>query len=140
MVARTAATATSRALARRSARQPTRVIRAAALRSQIHTSASLDEVIPGATYVHIPPLEIPADGLVPAQGSNQLLIRIGGENSPSLTVAHSLTIVKAVEAKCGPVVSVHHRRVSGGNVTGASEVLSHDCADRNSRILSMEHL
>lgn len=120
MVARAAATST-RALLRRSARLPPRSTRPPApARTHLHTSAStlspsptapLDEVIPGATYVHIPPLEIPAEGLVPSQGSNMLMVRCG-ESPISLTVAHSLTIVKAIEAKCGPVVSVHHRRVS----------------------------
>lgn len=61
--------------------------------------------------MHIPPLEIPAEGLVPSQGSAQLRAFCGA-NGPTLTVAHSLAIIKTIEAKCGPIVSAHHRRVS----------------------------
>ncbi|KAJ9116958.1 hypothetical protein QFC22_004616 [Naganishia vaughanmartiniae] len=127
MVARSAAVSSSRILVRQSIRASRRTanrsVSSFTSRAQcLHTSvptrldvanepAEHAEFIPGATYVHIPPLEIPASGLVPTQGSVKL--RVGcvdslGQSVP--TVAHALTIAKAVEAKCGPIVAIHHRR------------------------------
>jgi hypothetical protein len=124
MAARTAAVSTSRVILARSART-TPISKKSTPIVSLHTSATRynatsaaradDAQIPGATYVHIPPLEIPAEGLVPSQGSAQLRVVCG--NGPTLTVAHSLAIVKTIEAKCGPVVSAHHRRVSRALVT-----------------------
>ena len=126
MAARKTALSTSRVILGQPTRLTLRPAKSSAVVSQLHSSAvtysansaaatpaaSADDApIPGATYVHIPPLEIPAEGLVPSQGSAQIRAIIGMQG-PTLTVAHSLAIIKSIEAKCGPVVSAHHRRVS----------------------------
>ncbi|GHJ86387.1 hypothetical protein NliqN6_2789 [Naganishia liquefaciens] len=123
MAARRTALSTARTILGQPARLAPQTAKALPAVSQLHSSAVTlsatssvnstpfadDAPIPGATYVHIPPLEIPAEGLVPSQGSAQIRAVIG-MNGPTLTVAHSLAIIKAIEAKCGPVVYAHHRR------------------------------
>ncbi|KAJ9101748.1 hypothetical protein QFC21_003087 [Naganishia friedmannii] len=127
MVARSAAVSSSRILVKqsiRTSRRPAnRSVPAVTTRARcLHTSvptrlaasrepSEKDELIPGATYVHIPPLEIPASGLVPTQGSvNLRVVCVDSLGRSISTVAQALTIAKAVEAKCGPIVAIHHRR------------------------------
>jgi hypothetical protein len=129
MVARSAAVSSSQILVKqsiRASRRPAnRAVSAVTTKARcLHTSTTThlavasesnakDELIPGATYVHIPPLEIPASGLVPSQGSVYLRVVCVDSLGRSVpTVAHALAIAKAVEAKCGPIVAIHHRRVS----------------------------
>ncbi|KAJ9113816.1 hypothetical protein QFC19_000009 [Naganishia cerealis] len=94
------------------------------------------ELTPGATYVHIPPLEIPASGLVPLEGSVELRVKcVDSNGNPVSTVAHSLAIAKAVEAKCGPIVSISHRRVSsyGPYYTRNTDTDTRLCGDQDPR-------
>jgi hypothetical protein len=128
MVAPSAAVSSSRILVRQSVRASRRPASVVTTRDRsLHTTIPVrlaaateqnatDDLIPGATYVHIPPLEIPASGLVPTQGSvNLRVVCVDSLGRSVPTVAHALTIAKAIETKCGPIVAIHHRRVSWGD-------------------------
>ena len=57
----------------------------------------------------LPELEIPSPNVYPKNGSNILEVK---SNLPYHTLAHTLAIVRAVEAKCGRVINVNQYRVS----------------------------
>lgn len=57
----------------------------------------------------LPELQIPSPGVYPKTGSNVLEIK---SNLSYHTLAHTMAIVRAVEAKCGRVVDISQSRVS----------------------------
>ena len=57
----------------------------------------------------LPELEIPSPNVYPNNGSNILEVK---SNLPYHTLAHTMAIVRAVEAKCGKVINVNQYRVS----------------------------
>jgi type IV secretory pathway ATPase VirB11/archaellum biosynthesis ATPase len=56
----------------------------------------------------LPEIQIPSPGVYPKTGSNVLEIK---SNLSYHTLAHTMAIVRAVEAKCGRVVDISQSRV-----------------------------
>jgi type IV secretory pathway ATPase VirB11/archaellum biosynthesis ATPase len=83
---------------------------APSIRYNIRSLATARPVIPDFDdEPGLPELEIPSPNVYPNNGSNVLEVK---SNLPYHTLAHTLAIARAVEAKCGRVINIDQYRVS----------------------------